>query len=271
MTAAPRRRRPLAGSTAAWREAGAGPPLVLVHGAGGSADLWDPQLDGLADVARVVAPDLPGHGRAPGRGKPSIAAYAQWLGAFLGTLRAGRAIVVGHSMGGAVAQALALRSPGRLAGLVLIGTGAKLRVLPRLVDLLRKRPPEAQSLLHDLAFAAATPRECGQAVDRVLRQGAPLVTLGDYLACDRFDVRAELERIRLPTLVVAGAEDRLTPPKYSRFLADQIPGARLVEIPGAGHFPQLEQPRAVNAAIREFLAGLGGGAAGGRETTAAPS
>ena len=270
MTDARRRRRPLAGSTAAWREAGAGPPLVLVHGAGGSADLWAPQFHGLADVARVVAPDLPGHGRAPGRGKPSIAAYAEWLGTFLGTLRAGRAVVVGHSMGGAVAQALALHAPGRLAGLVLIGTGAKLRVLPRLVDLLRERPREGQSLIQDLAFAAGTPRECGEVVDRVLRQGAPLVTLGDYLACDRFDVRSELARIRLPTLVVAGAEDRLTPPTYARFLADRIPGARLVEIPDAGHFPQLEQPRAVNAAIREFLAGLGAGAAGDAEATAAP-
>ena len=162
MTEPPRRPRPVAGSTAAWREAGVGPPLVLVHGAGGSADLWDPQLDGLADVARVVAPDLPGHGRAPGQGKPSIAAYAEWLGTFLGTLRAGRAVVVGHSMGGAVAQALALRAPGRLAGLVLIGTGAKLRVLPRLVDLLRARPREAQSLLQDLAFAAERRRSAAR-------------------------------------------------------------------------------------------------------------
>lgn len=258
MTEPPRRIRLVAGRRAAWVEAGSGPPLVLVHGAGGSADLWQPQIDALADVARVVAPDLPGHGHARGRGKPSIAAYAEWLATLLGTLHAGRAVLVGHSMGGAVAQTLALAQPGRLAGLILIGTGATLRVLPRLVDLLRKRPREGQSLIQDLSFAPGTSPECGEIVDRVLREGAPLVTLGDYLACDRFDVRAELERIRLPTLVVAGAEDRLTPPKYARLLADAIPDARLVEIAGAGHFPQLEQPRAVNAAIREFLAGLRG-------------
>jgi pimeloyl-ACP methyl ester carboxylesterase len=264
VTDPPRRIRPVAGRPAVWVEAGSGPPLVLVHGAGGSADLWQPQLDGLADVARVVAPDLPGHGYARGPGKPSIAAYAEWLAALLGTLRAGRAVVVGHSMGGAVAQALAIAQPGRLAGLVLIGTGAELPVLPRLVDLLRKRPREGQSIIQDLSFAPGTPRECAEVVDRVLRKGAPLVTLGDYLACDRFDARADLERIRLPTLVVAGAEDRLTPPKYARLLADAIPGARLVEIPGAGHFPQLEQPRTVNAAIREFLAGLGNARTDGR-------
>ena len=94
-------------------------------------------------------------------------------------------------------------------------------------------------------------------VARVLREVAPLVTLGDFLACDRFDVRERLAAIRTPTLVLTGAEDRLTPLGYGRLLAETIPGARLVEIPGAGHFPQLEQPVPVNAAIREFLAELG--------------
>jgi pimeloyl-ACP methyl ester carboxylesterase len=89
------------------------------------------------------------------------------------------------------------------------------------------------------------------------------VTLGDYLACDRFDVRDRLAEIRVPTLVVVGTDDRLTPLRYSRFLAETIPGARLVEIPGAGHFPQLEQPVRVNAAIREFLTHLHGGPLGG--------
>ena len=78
MTAPGRRTGPVAGRPAAWLEAGSGPPLVLVHGAGGAADLWQPQLDGLADVARVVAPDLPGHGPLGGRGEPSITAYAEW-------------------------------------------------------------------------------------------------------------------------------------------------------------------------------------------------
>jgi pimeloyl-ACP methyl ester carboxylesterase len=92
-----------------------------------------------------------------------------------------------------------------------------------------------------------------ETVDRLLRAAAPLVLLGDYLACDRFDVRGELAEIRAPTLVLTGAEDRLTPPKYGRFLAEMIPGARLVDILAAGHYPQLEQPVAVNAAIRDFL------------------
>lgn len=254
MTEPPRRTRPVAGRPAAWREAGSGPLLVLVHGAGGSADLWERQLDGLADVARVVAPDLPGHGPLGGRGEPSVSRYAEWLEGFLAALDAGPVVLVGHSMGGAIAQTLALERPGRLAGLVLIGTGARLRVLARIMDLLRQDPREGQGLVRDLSFAPGTPRECTEMPERVLRECAPLVTLGDYLACDRFDVLDRLAAIRAATLVLAGAEDRLTPPKYGRFLAATIPGARLVEVSAAGHFPHLEQPVAVNAAIREFLA-----------------
>jgi pimeloyl-ACP methyl ester carboxylesterase len=253
-----RRTRSIAGRPAAWLEAGSGPLLVLVHGAGGSADLWLHQLDDLADAARVVAPDLPGHGPGQGRrggpGTPSVPGYAEWLEGFLAALDAESVVLVGHSMGGAIAQSFALARPERLAGLVLMATGARLRVLPRIVELLRQRPREGQSLIRDLSFGPGAPPECTDLVDRVLRERAPLVTLADYLVCDRFDVRDQLAGIRTPTLVVAGTEDRLTPPKYGRFLAEAIPKARLVEIPGAGHFPQLEAPAAVNAAIREFLA-----------------
>jgi pimeloyl-ACP methyl ester carboxylesterase len=259
-----RRTRSIAGQPAAWLEAGAGPPLVLVHGAGGSAELWPRQLDGLTDAARMLAPDLPGHGPLGGRGRPTVAAYAEWLDGFLGAVVGEPAVLVGHSMGGAIAQALALLRPERLAGLVLIATGARLRVAARLVELLRHDPRRGQSLIQDLSFGAAAPLECGELVARVLREGPPLVTLRDYLACDRFDVRDRLASIRTPTLVVAGAEDRLTPLRYARFLAEAIPGARLVEIEAAGHFPQLEQPGPVNAAIRAFLAARPEAATAGR-------
>jgi pimeloyl-ACP methyl ester carboxylesterase len=264
-----RRTGPVAGRRAAWLEAGTGPTLVLVHGAGGSADLWQPQLDALGDVARVIAPDLPGHGPQRGRAGQSIAAYADWLDGFLGALGDERVVLVGHSMGGAIAQTLALARPERLAGLVLVGTGARLRVLARILELLRQRPGEGIGVIQGLSYAAATPPERVAIVDRVLRDSAPLVTLGDYLACDRYDARPRLGAIRTPTLVVAGTEDRLTPLRFSQFLADAIAGARLVEVPDAGHFPQLEQPAAVNAAIREFLASLSRVPTGGLAGTTA--
>jgi pimeloyl-ACP methyl ester carboxylesterase len=267
VTAPPARRsQAVGGAAAGWLEAGAGPALVLVHGAGGAGALWAPQLEGLADVARVIAPDLPGHGPLAGRPRPSVAAYAAWLVQFLDALGLDRVVLGGHSMGGAVAQTLALERPERLAGLVLVATGARLRVFARILELLRDRPPEGRSLLRGLSYAPSTPAGRVAVADRVLRETAPLVTLGDFLACDRFDVMARVGAIRAPTLVVAGADDQLTPPRYARFLAAAIPGAETVEVPGAGHFPQLEQPERVNAAIRAFLAarpGLSGGASTG--------
>jgi len=239
------------------RETGTGRPLILVHGAGGSGELWSPQLEGLADVARLLAVDLPGHGGTPGPGLLSIPAYADWVVAFLDTAGLDRVVVGGHSMGGAVAQVLALTHPDRLAGLVLVATGARLRVIRRLLEALRETPPEGRSLIHAWSYGARTPPERVALADRVLAETAPLVTLGDYLACDRFDELGRIVRVRVPTLVVAGMEDRLTPPKFARALVDAIPGARLAEIPAVGHFPQLEEPDAVNQAIRGFLVSLG--------------
>lgn len=269
-----RRSQPVAGALAGWLEAGAGPPLVCVHGAGGAGDVWTRQLEGLAGIARVIAPDLPGHGPGDGLGRQSVDAYADWLAAFLDALDLARPVLAGHSMGGAIAQTLALGRPGRLAGLVLVATGARLRVLPRLLELLGERPPEGRDLVGELSYARTTPRERVAVADRVLGETAPLVTLGDFLACDRFDVMARLEEVRIPTLVVAGVEDRLTPVKYGRRLAATIPGARLVEIEAAGHFPQLEQPDLVNRAIGEFLASLvpaDARAPGGADATRRPA
>ena len=244
------------GHAAACHATGAGRPLVLVHGAGGCGALWAAQLDGLGDRARVLAPDLPGHGDTPGPGRRTVAAYAQWLVALLDALGLGRVVLGGHSMGGAIAQAVALTHPGRLAGLVLVGTGARLRVAPRILELFRAGSLEGPRLVGGFAYAAATPPERVAAADRALGATAMLVTLGDFLACDAFDVLGEVSRICTPALVVVGREDRLTPPKYAAALVREIPGARLVEILDAGHFLQLEQPAAVNDAIRSFLGGL---------------
>jgi len=144
----------------------------------------------------------------------------------------------------------------RLLGLVLVGTGARLRVLPRILELLRQAPQDGRGLIASLSYSPRTPPEMVVEAERALAETPAPVTLGDYLACDRFDAMVRLPAVRAPTLVVVGRDDRLTPPKYSAFLASTIPGARLVEVDDAGHFPQLEQPTAVNAALRAFLASL---------------
>jgi pimeloyl-ACP methyl ester carboxylesterase len=242
----------------AYVTAGAGPPtLCLVHGTGGSSEIWTRQLEGLADLGRIVAVDLPGHGRSGGSIPKRIEEAAAIIAGFLEALGITRVVIGGHSMGGAIAQQFALSCPERLDGLVLIGTGARLRVLPRLLDLLAGNGPEGVDLLMSLAIGAKAPAELRAALHRSTADNPPGVVIGDLQACDAFDVMSRISTVDTPALVICGDEDQLTPPKYSRFLGQRIAGARVVVVAGAGHYVQVEKPRETTAAIREFLAGLG--------------
>jgi pimeloyl-ACP methyl ester carboxylesterase len=245
------------GRTIHYAETGGGAPtVVLVHGAGGSHMTWTRQLEGLADRARVVALDLPGHGASPGEGCPAVAEYAAAVEAFIRALGAGIVVLGGHSMGGAIVQTVALRSPGLLAGLVLVGTGARLRVFPRLFELMEQEYARGVDFVMQYAWSPAALAALREGGRRAMLDTRAAVTISDFRACDGFDLMDRVGQIRLPTLVIVGEDDQLTPPKYSEFLAGAIPGARLVRIPRAGHYAPLEQPEAVNRALREFLASL---------------
>lgn len=227
--------------------------LVLVHGAGGSRGTWIRQLEGLADVARVIALDLPGHGDSPGDGCRVIADYAAAVRDFIDALGGGPVVLGGHSMGGAITQSVALSDPQRLLGIALVGTGARLRVFPELLQLLAADYPEAVAFLTRYAWGPACPDALKESGRRATLETPAPVTRGDFLACDGFDLMGRVAGIRIPALVIGGDEDRLTPTKYAEFLARAIPRARLVRIPGAGHYVPLEQPDEVNRALREFL------------------
>lgn len=235
------------------RAEGARTAVVLIHGAGGSHVHWPAALRRLPG-ATVYALDLPGHGHSEGEGRQSIGGYRDVVRAFLEAAGLERAILVGHSMGGAIALEVALRYPRRLAGLVLVGSGARLRVAPALLQGLREDYPRAVENLVQWLFAGSAPEQTRRAARRQLLEANPGVVLGDFLACDAFDVMAELPRVETPTLVVCGTEDRMTPLKYSEYLAAHIPGARLEAIPGGGHMVMLEQPEPVARAVAAFLA-----------------
>jgi pimeloyl-ACP methyl ester carboxylesterase len=238
--------------------AGSGSPAVcLVHGTGGSSAVWEHQLDGLADLGRIVAVDLPGHGRSGGAITKRIEDAAAVVAEFLDEMEIGKIVVGGHSMGGAIAQQFALAYPNRVEGLILVGTGARLRVLPRLLELLATDYERGVDLLMSLAVGPDAPAELRKALHRATADTAPGVVLGDLQACNAFDVMRRISTVTAPTLVICGEEDQLTPPKYARFLGEHIAGARVVVVPGAGHYVQVEKPRETTAAIREFVAGLG--------------
>ena len=242
------------GRTVYYAESGVGgPTLVLIHGSGGDHTTWGPQLEGLASEATVVALDLPGHGASSGEGCDTIADYATLVRQLLAALGRGAVILGGHSMGGAISQALALDAPELLRGLVLVGTGARLKVLPELFEILARDYTEAVAFMTEHAWSPSSSAELKELGRKTVSATRPSVTRGDFTACNRFDVMDRLGEIRLPTLVVVGEEDRLTPPKYAEFLARSIASARLARIAGAGHFVSLEQPDEVNRAVRDFL------------------
>ncbi|MCZ2097485.1 MAG: alpha/beta fold hydrolase [Anaerolineae bacterium] len=229
------------------------PPLALVHGAGGSHVDWAPELRRLRG-ARVIALDLPGHGKSSAPGRDSIPAYARDVIALLDALAIPRAVIAGHSMGGAVAQQVALDWPDRVAGLVLLGTGSKLPVDPALPDRIVNEPEAALDWLVEWAWHPSASDEM-RALGRALFSATPReVVRDDYRACQAFDVRARLEQIAAPALVVGAEDDRMVPLKFSRTLAERIPGARLVVIEGAGHMFPLEKAPQVASAIEGWLA-----------------
>lgn len=240
-----------------YESSGAGSPaLCLVHGSGGSAEAWRPQLEGLAGTTRVVAVDLPAHGRSGGNPSASIDAAAAVVRGLVDALGLGPVVIGGHSMGGGIAQAFALAWPELTAGVALIGTGARLRVLPKFFELIETDHAGAVALITDMGVSARAPASLRRAITAQTMGTPAPVLASDFGVCDRFDVTARLGEIRAPTLVVCGEEDRLTPPKYAEFLLARLPNARLVLVPGAGHYVQLEQPAAVTRALADFLTAL---------------
>ncbi len=232
-------------------------PVVLLHGAGGSAAIWTALRAALRSDRVVYALDLPGHGRsAPLPVAPAIEHYAAVVRAFLDRAGLERVAIVGHSMGGAIAQVLALEACDRLAGLGLVGTGARLRVLPELLEAIPRDFEGSVERICRLCYGPAAAPELVARGIAEMRKVAPAVLLGDFLACDRFDIRDRLPSIAVPTLAVVGELDVMTPPKYAAYLADRIPGARLTLIPGAGHMLPVEAPAALAECLGPFLADL---------------
>jgi pimeloyl-ACP methyl ester carboxylesterase len=226
--------------------------VILIHGAGGSHLVWPAALRRLPN-ADVLALDLPGHGRSPGSGSASIDDYAGQITAFLDTLKLENVFLIGHSMGGAIAQTVALRQPPALAGLVLIGTGAKLRVAPAILDNLLPHFGETAAAVNRYTWGPNALPEMVARGEAMLAETPPPVLHGDFVACDRFDVRAELSGVTLPTLVIAGSADKMTPPKYGRYLAGAIPHAQFLLLEGAGHMMMVEKPGETAAAVERFL------------------
>jgi len=227
--------------------------IVFIHGAGGCGELWHYQAKHFRDCDAVT---LPGH--PDGTPRASVDEYRQWLHGHITGNNYGNVVLAGQSMGGAIALSYALEHPADVAGLVLIGTGARLRVNPAFLKVLAENTDRQPSWYREIAaplYGGVDPGVLGMVLDRVC--SFPVSThLNDFLCCDRFDVMDRVPEIKAPVLLLCGDKDVMTPVKYSQYLADRIPGSRMVIIPGAGHMVFLQKPEEVNREIDDFVMGL---------------
>jgi pimeloyl-ACP methyl ester carboxylesterase len=232
-----------------------GETVLFVHGSGGSRRLWKSQAR-IADEFPLVTLDLSGHGGAEdtdaSAGFESLSAYADDVLAVAEETDA--SVLVGNSLGGAVALHVLLEREATFDGVVLAGTGAKLAVLDDLREWLADDFERAVEFLHgpDRLFHDPDPQMLELSKESMHACGQR-VTERDFLTCHEFDVRDELGGLDVPTVCIVGEHDQLTPPHYHDYLADAMDG-RVAVVEDAAHLTMLEQPEAFNSAVTRFVA-----------------
>ena len=230
------------------------PPVLLLHGAGGSHLNFPPQIRRLTGQ-RIYALDLPGHGKSEGIGRQDIEEYSLVVYEFMKAVKLSGVIVVGFSMGSAIALSLAQKYRKRILALGLIGSGAKLRVAPNIMEM-SANPGTFQSTVETIiknSYSPAADQHLKELAAQQMAETRPTVLHSDFLACDAFDEMERVEKIKVPTLLICGSLDRMTPPNRSEYLRDQMDGARLHIIEGAGHMVMSERPDEVTKLLGDFI------------------
>lgn len=248
-----------------YLEAGAGVPVLFLHGIGGAARMWARQLDAFAAAGyRALAWDMPGHGGSAPLELVTMDALAASLGGFIAELGLDRPVLVGHSMGGMVAQRLLSAAPQAARALVLAQTsaafGSKDPAWEQEFVRTRLGPLDAGHSMADLAegmvaeLLGPDPDPVGAALARDCHARTPGSTYRDtVLALRGFDVRDALGRIAVPVLLLAGSADRAAPASGMERMTQRIQGGRFVVLKDAGHLAHLERPAAFNDAVLGFL------------------
>lgn len=235
-----------------WHGSESSHAIVLIHGSGADHSHWPEELVKLPDY-NIYMLDLPGHGKSSGSGRDSVADYADVVADFIDRRNLKEVALFGHSLGSAIVLTLALRRPTWLKALVLVGAGARLKVLPALLEQLETDFAGAVELICQYLFGPqAAPTLVAAEKQRYLTVDWRLIH-NDFLACNEFDVMTRLGGIETPTLVITGSADVLTPVKYGQYLKDQIPHAKLVVIPEAGHMVAREKPQEFIQAVEPWL------------------
>lgn len=241
------------------------PVVLFIHGAQQDHSCWAQQSRWFAHHGfSVLAPDLPGHGASDGLPLPTVEALASWIAALLDVLGVEKATLVGHSLGSLVALETSLRFPERLHKLALIGSSLPMPVSPVLLDAARDDEIKAAAMINAWSYSPAG-QFGGNTVPglwllginrRLMARQKPGVFHVDMTACNAYTRHPEsLKGIAGPVLIIAGKQDKMTPPKAAKLLQGLIPGAKLMVIDGSGHALMAEKPDAVLDSLRQFIVG----------------
>ena len=239
--------------TGGWPLDASKPTLVFIHGSSQNRLFWRSQVQALVDVANTVAVDLPGHGDSPGPGHDQVTGYVQAVMEFIDEVKIPYPIPCGLSLGGAVTLQLLIDHGERIPAGILMNTGARLKVNPFILETIPKDFDKFMQSVVDFGISGKSDAGALQPIIREVSTCAPEVALGDFQACNRFDVMDRLHLVRGSVLVLTAADDVLTPSKYGDYLGEKIAGATVHAIEDAGHLSPLEKPDEVNHAIRQFL------------------
>lgn len=251
----------------AYDDVGSGLPVVFLHAFPLNRTMWDPQVTALVGESRCIAIDLRGLGESKGGPPYSMDRYADDVASVLDTLRIERAVVAGLSMGGYIAFAMWRRHRERIRALVLADTRATAdteETAERRRELIRVAETQGMTAVANAqitGLVGKTTRErrpdIYDSMHRMIAQAPPRGVIGALQALmERPDSTETLSTIDVPTLVVCGDEDALTPPKDNAKLAEAIRGSRFEVLQGAGHLSNVERPAAFNTVLSEFLASL---------------
>jgi pimeloyl-ACP methyl ester carboxylesterase len=227
--------------------------VVFIHGSGGDREDWNDQLSGLSDSVTAIALDLPGHGSSEPVDEASVPAYAQIVSDFVENVGLQRVVLVGCSLGSAIVQQIALSPPQWLIAIGLVGSGARLKVHPAFLEGLIKNKESALKMLRDYCVSPTANETLLQTLqDKFTVESAERIHQ-DLSACNDFNIMDRVQDITVPTCIIVGEDDKLTPVKYSQFLQKSISGSQLNVVPGAGHLVMTEKPNDFNRHLREFL------------------
>src|SRR3954451_12466795 len=236
------------------------PTIVLLHGAGFDHTTWALHSRWFAHHGYgALAPDLPGHGRSSGAPLPTIADMADWTAALLDAAGAAKARLVGHSMGSLIALETAARHPAKVSALSLIGTAATMTVGPDLLKAAEANDPTAIDMVSiwglgfqaELGGSLAPGLWMHQGAQRVLQQCRPGVLFSDLSACNSYqNALTAAAQVAVPTTVILGERDMMTPAKAGKVLAAAVPNARMVVLSGAGHMMLAERPDELLEALK---------------------